>query len=70
MEDFEILARTLGTGLRREGLAVDVVLDGTTALERLAVTDYDVAVLDRDVPASTATRCAAGSRRVIRPAAC
>ena len=50
VEDFEILARTLGTGLRREGLAVDVVLDGDTALERLAVTDYDVVVLDRDVP--------------------
>ncbi|WP_073260035.1 response regulator transcription factor [Cryptosporangium aurantiacum] len=50
VEDFEILARTLGTGLRREGLAVDVVLDGNTALERLAVTPYDVVVLDRDVP--------------------
>ncbi|WP_344648259.1 response regulator transcription factor [Cryptosporangium japonicum] len=50
VEDFEILARALGTGLRREGLAVDVVLDGGEALERLAVTAYDVAVLDRDVP--------------------
>ncbi|MFG1922296.1 response regulator transcription factor [Cryptosporangium sp. NPDC048952] len=50
VEDFEILARTLGTGLRREGLAVDVVLDGEAALERLAVTAYDVTVLDRDVP--------------------
>jgi DNA-binding response OmpR family regulator len=50
VEDFEILARTLGTGLRREGMAVDVVLDGNTALERLAVIEYDVAVLDRDVP--------------------
>jgi len=50
VEDFEILARTLGTGLRREGLAVDVALDGNTALERLAVTAYDVVVLDRDLP--------------------
>lgn len=50
VEDFEILARTLGAGLRREGLAVDVVLDGHAALERLAVTDYDVVVLDRDLP--------------------
>ncbi len=50
VEDFEILARALGTGLRREGLAVDVVLDGADALEHLAVTRYDVVVLDRDLP--------------------
>jgi DNA-binding response OmpR family regulator len=50
VEDFEILARTLGTGLRREGMAVDVVLDGPAALEHLAVTRYDVVVLDRDLP--------------------
>jgi DNA-binding response OmpR family regulator len=50
VEDFEILARTIGTGLRREGMAVDVVLDGDDALEHLAVTRYDVVVLDRDVP--------------------
>jgi DNA-binding response OmpR family regulator len=50
VEDFEILARTIGTGLRREGMAVDVVLDGGNALERLAVNRYDVVVLDRDLP--------------------
>jgi DNA-binding response OmpR family regulator len=50
VEDFEILARTIGTGLRREGMAVDVVLDGNDALEHLAVTRYDVVVLDRDLP--------------------
>ena len=50
VEDFEVLARTVGTGLRREGMAVDVVLDGTEALERLAVNRYDVVVLDRDLP--------------------
>src|SRR6201993_2082444 len=49
-EDFEILARTIGAGLRREGMAVDVVLDGDDALEHLAVTRYDVVVLDRDLP--------------------
>jgi DNA-binding response OmpR family regulator len=49
-EDFEILARSIGTGLRREGMAVDVVLDGDDALEHLAVTRYDVVVLDRDLP--------------------
>ncbi|MFF5289166.1 response regulator transcription factor [Paractinoplanes globisporus] len=50
VEDFEILARTIGVGLRREGMATDVVLDGDDALERLAVTRYDVVVLDRDLP--------------------
>ena len=50
VEDHEILATTIGTGLRREGMAVDVVLDGADALEHLAVTRYDVVVLDRDLP--------------------
>jgi len=50
VEDFEILAAAIGTGLRREGMAVDVVLDGIEALEHLAVTRYDVVVLDRDIP--------------------
>ncbi|MER5788200.1 response regulator transcription factor [Streptomyces sp. NPDC001980] len=50
VEDFEVLARSLGTGLRREGMAVDVVLDGTAALDRLAVTRYEVVILDRDLP--------------------
>jgi len=50
VEDHEVLARTLGTGLRREGMAVDVVLDGHDALEHTAVTRYDVVVLDRDLP--------------------
>ncbi|MBE3014424.1 response regulator transcription factor [Microbispora sp. NEAU-D428] len=50
VEDFEVLARTIGTGLRREGMAVDVVLDGDDALAHLADTRYDVVVLDRDLP--------------------
>jgi len=50
VEDFEILARTIATGLRREGMAVDVVLDGEEALQHVAVTRYDVVVLDRDLP--------------------
>ncbi|MDT4992513.1 MAG: hypothetical protein QOH97_2405 [Actinoplanes sp.] len=50
VEDFEVLARTVGVGLRREGMAVDVVLDGDAALDHLTVTRYDVVVLDRDLP--------------------
>jgi DNA-binding response OmpR family regulator len=50
VEDFEVLARSIATGLRREGMAVDVVLDGGDALAHVALTRYDVVVLDRDVP--------------------
>jgi DNA-binding response OmpR family regulator len=49
-EDDEILATALAAGLRREGMAVDVALDGTAALEHVAVNRYDVVVLDRDLP--------------------
>ena len=50
VEDFEVLARSIGAGLRREGMAVDVVLDGNDALAHLSSTRYDVVVLDRDLP--------------------
>lgn len=49
-EDDEVLATTVAAGLRREGMAVDVALDGAVALERLAINRYDVVVLDRDLP--------------------
>src|SRR5580704_19121619 len=49
-EDHERLARAVAAGLRRHGMTVDVALDGDTALDRLAVTRYDVVVLDRDLP--------------------
>ena len=49
-EDDEVLAKAVAAGLRREGMAVDVALDGAVALERLAVNRYDVVVLDRDLP--------------------
>jgi DNA-binding response OmpR family regulator len=49
-EDDEILATTVAAGLRREGMAVDIALDGEAALKRLAVNRYDVVVLDRDLP--------------------
>ena len=49
-EDDEILAEAVAAGLRREGMAVDVALDGGAALEHVAVNRYDVVVLDRDLP--------------------
>jgi two-component system response regulator VanR len=50
-EDEALLARTLAAGLRRQSFAVDIAADGAQALERLALTDYDVLILDRDLPA-------------------
>jgi DNA-binding response OmpR family regulator len=50
VEDHRELAQTIATGLRREGMAVDVTHDGHEALARIALTDYDVLVLDRDLP--------------------
>ena len=49
-EDHAKLAVTLARGLSREGMAVDVVFDGDDALEHLAAAEYDVIVLDRDLP--------------------
>ena len=50
VEDEQVLADAVAMGLRRESMAVDVVYDGDAALERIAVNDYDVVVLDRDLP--------------------
>jgi DNA-binding response OmpR family regulator len=50
VEDHPELAATIALGLRREGIAVDVAHDGGAALERTALHDYDVVVLDRDLP--------------------
>lgn len=50
VEDHEELAETVAAGLRREGMAVDLALDGPTALECTEANGYDVVVLDRDLP--------------------
>jgi DNA-binding response OmpR family regulator len=49
-EDHAKLALTIADGLRRLGMAVDVAFDGEEALAHTAHTDYDVVVLDRDLP--------------------
>ena len=49
-EDHDRLARAVAAGLRRYGMTVDVALNGDDALDRLAVSRYDVVVLDRDLP--------------------
>ncbi|PRY36693.1 response regulator transcription factor [Umezawaea tangerina] len=50
VEDEPYLADAIRIGLRRETIAADVVHDGAAALESVAVNDYDVVVLDRDLP--------------------
>jgi len=50
VEDEPLLADAVAQGLRHEAHAVDVAYDGAAALERIDVNDYDVVVLDRDLP--------------------
>jgi DNA-binding response OmpR family regulator len=50
VEDHVVLANRIGEGLRDGGFAVDVVHDGAAAIQSTASTDYDVVVLDRDLP--------------------
>ena len=50
VEDDGELAEAIAAGLRLEGMAVDTALDGDAALDRALVNDYDVIVLDRDLP--------------------
>jgi len=50
VEDHQELAEAVAAGLRREDMAVDLSFDGDSALDRASWTDYDVIVLDRDLP--------------------
>ncbi len=50
VEDEEALAAAVARGLQREGMAVDVALDGREGLEKALITAYDVVVLDRNLP--------------------
>ena len=50
VEDERILADAIAEWLRREAFAVDLAYDGDAALERLGTNEYDVVVLDRDLP--------------------
>jgi DNA-binding response OmpR family regulator len=50
VEDEPLLAGAVAEWLRGDAHAVDVAHDGGAALERLDINDYDVVVLDRDLP--------------------
>jgi two-component system response regulator VanR len=50
VEDELFLAEAIRDGLRLEAIAADLAGDGDRALELLKINDYDVVVLDRDIP--------------------
>lgn len=50
IEDDVEMAETVAVGLRRERMAVDIATDGPGGLDKAIANDYDVVVLDRDLP--------------------
>jgi DNA-binding response OmpR family regulator len=50
IEDHAEMAEAVATGLRRSQMTVDVAPDGASGLDRALTFDYDVIVLDRDLP--------------------
>lgn len=50
VEDEAQLADVIVRGLRQAGLAVDVAGNGEEALEKSSINEYEVVVLDRDLP--------------------
>jgi two-component system response regulator VanR len=62
VEDEPYLAEALRDGLRLEAIAADIAADGHGALELLSVNDYDIAVLDRDIPGPSGDEIA---RRIV-----
>jgi DNA-binding response OmpR family regulator len=50
IEDARDLADNLAEGLSDQGMAVDIAYDGLEGAAKLDINDYDVVVLDRDLP--------------------
>lgn len=50
VEDEHDLASAIATSLRRDGYAIDIATDGATALDRVAVNEYDLVCLDLNLP--------------------
>jgi two-component system, OmpR family, response regulator VanR len=53
VEDEPLMADAIRDGLRLEAIAADIAANGDAALELLSFNDYDIAVLDRDIPGPT-----------------
>ena len=60
VEDEPYMAQAIRDGLRLEAIAADIACDGETALEMLSINTYDIAVLDRDIPAPSGDEIARG----------
>jgi two-component system response regulator VanR len=60
VEDEPLMANAIRDGLRLEAIAADIAGDGDNALELLGVNDYDIAVLDRDIPGPNGDEIARG----------
>ena len=69
VEDNRMLADRIADGLRDAGMAVDVAYDGAAALDKAGVVDYDVLVLDRDLPKvhgdAVCSQLAGGAARIL-----
>lgn len=50
VEDEPFMAEAIRDGLRLEAIAADIAGDGDAALELLSINEYDIVVLDRDIP--------------------
>lgn len=50
VEDQVFLAEAIQTGLRREAITADLAHDGDAALAMVDINDYDIVILDRDIP--------------------
>jgi len=53
VEDEVYLAEAIRAGLRLEAIAADLAFDGDVALESVSINEYDVVVLDRDLPGAS-----------------
>ncbi len=59
VEDEPYMAEAIRDGLRLEAIAADIAGDGRAALKLLSFNDYDIAVLDRDIPGPSGDEIAA-----------
>ena len=62
VEDEPLMAEAIRDGLRLEAIAADIAGDGDSALDLLSVNEYDIAVLDRDIPGPSGDEVA---RRIV-----
>src|SRR3954451_7013851 len=67
VEDEPYMADAIRDGLRLEAIAADIAGDGEAAVELLSVNAYDIAGLDRDIPAPSGDEIA---KRIVTSGSC